>query len=502
MSVTSPTASTTSAAASRAPVSLSVDAARARLRAIDQEHLLHFYPTLSPPKQQHLLAQISALDFDSIPALVETYVRRAPALDLGASLSPAPYYPHNHTAPQRPWDRDRYRAIGAELISKGKVAAFVVAGGQGSRLGFEGPKGCFPAGAVTGKPLFQIFAEQLFAARQRYHVPGGGVPWYIMTSPLNHKATVAFFEQHAYFGLSPRSVYFFMQGVLPSFDIKTGRILLADQHEIATNPDGHGGAIKALHLSGALEQMQAAGVEHISYFQVDNPNVHVLDPVFLGLHAAAPDSSAEMSSKMLPKVEPGEKLGVFCLVERNGRRGVEVIEYSDLPQQLAEERTADGSLRFLAGSIAIHALGVEFVQRVAQDPRFALPYHRAEKKVPCIDPQTGAPVTPTGNNGVKLERFVFDALASCRSSIVYETDRVEEFAPIKNAKGVDSVESSRSLQTLRAARWLNAAGRSVPLKPDGTPDCTLEISPLTALSADDLNSVATPTIAPGARLAF
>ena len=157
---------------------------------------------------------------------------------------------------------------------------------------------------------------------------------------------------------------------------------------------------------------------------------------------------------------------VFC----SSAGKVEVIEYSDLPMDLQRERLPDGSLRFVAGSIAIHMIGIDFIDRLANDPSFALPYHRAEKKIPCVDPTTGAAITPTSNNGVKLEQFVFDAISTCKSSIVYETDRAEEFGPIKNATGVDSVESSKALQTARAASWLEACGVSVPRKPDGSPE--------------------------------
>jgi len=483
---------------------LELNSIRTKLASVKQDHLLRFFDELSSDGKQALLTQIASLDLDAVPSLIETYVKNKPALQLDlATLEPATYYPYNHRAPSRPWDRDKYTAIGEDIIRKGEIAAFVVAGGQGSRLGFDGPKGCFPAGCITQKPLFQLFAEQLLAARARYgihHVrvgPGStlvnaGIPWYIMTSPLNHKATVAFFEKHSYFGLSPTSVRFFQQGVLPSFDLATGKILLSSKGEVATNPDGHGGAIRALDLSGALDDMKARGVKHISYFQVDNPHVRIVDPTFIGLHAAAPDSSAQMSSKMLPKVAPDEKLGVFCSMQRQGRRVLDVIEYSDMPADLSAQRLPDGSLRFVAGSIAIHMLSVAMVEKLARNPAFSLPYHRAEKKVPFIDLDSGQPVSPTTNNAVKLERFVFDAIPLCEGSIVYETDRVEEFAPIKNASGTDSVESSKRLQTIRAARWLERCGVAIPKDAAGEPHCVLEISPLTATSADELKGAKLP----------
>lgn len=467
---------------------------RARLARIGQEHLLNFVDKGTPAERQSLLEQIAGLDLDAIPGLVETYVRAKPGFTLPESIAPARYYPNDPDSRVRRWDKPHYAKVGEELICAGRVACFTVAGGQGTRLGYDGPKGCYPAGAVSDKPLFQVFAEQILATSRRC---GRVVPWYIMTSPLNHDATVAFFKAHGHFGLAEKDVMFFPQGVMPSFDMRTGKILMSSPFEIATNPDGHGGSIRALHRSGAIEDMKARGVTTLSYFQVDNATVHVADPAFIGLHAAAPDSSAEMSSKMIPKAYPEEKLGLFCTAD--GR--TQVIEYSDLPMELQRERLPDGSLRFLAGSIAVHVMSVEFIERLATNPRFSLPYHRAEKKVPCIDPETGEKVEPKEPNGVKLERFVFDALPLCESSIVYETDRVEEFAPIKNATGVDSPESCRRLQTKRAARWLEAAGVSVPRREDGEPDCTLEISAATALRAEDLRRASLPkAIEPGAKL--
>ncbi|MBL9031159.1 MAG: UDPGP type 1 family protein [Phycisphaerae bacterium] len=465
---------------------------RHRLAALDQLHVLSFYDQLDPAGQARLVRQLESLDLERIPSLVEGYVKRKPVEEVGEKVEPSPYYPKEPTS-ARPWDRAAYRAEGERLLRAGKVAAFTVAGGQGSRLGYEGPKGCYPGGAVSGRPLFGIFADGLVAASRRY---GKAIPWYIMTSPLNHEATIEFFEKQGFFGLPRQDVMFFPQGTLPSFDMESGKLLLAARDEVATNPDGHGGALKALFASGAIDDMKRRGVAHISYFQVDNPLVRVVDPVFLGLHAAAPDSSAEMSSKMVPKARWDEAVGVFCSVGGKTR----VIEYSDLskiPGDLAKQTNPDGSLRFNAGSIAVHAIAVEFVARLNTDTSFDLPYHRAEKKVAFVDVRTGETVMPSKANAVKLERFVFDALALARKSIVLETDRIEEFAPIKNATGVDSVESSRQIQTERAARWLERVGVRVPRGADGAPECTLEVSPLSALEAEDLRGRALPTIERG-----
>ncbi|MBX3381306.1 MAG: UTP--glucose-1-phosphate uridylyltransferase [Phycisphaeraceae bacterium] len=454
-----------------------------RLKRVGQEHLLHFYPTLEDKQRAALLAQIDSLEVESLPGLVERYVRNPAKQDPPSGLQPVDAYPHEAGSSRKPWDRAKYHQLGEQLLRTGKVAAFMVAGGQGSRLGYDGPKGCFRAGEVSRRSLFEFFGLGIRRAQQQYGKP---VPWYIMTSPQNHASTQAYFSEHRSFGLDPANIMFFQQGMMPSFDIRSGKVLLARPDEVATNPDGHGGSIAALRNSGAIADMKRRGIAHLSYFQVDNPLVRTLDPVFLGLHAHAPDSSAEMSSKVIAKTNPEEKVGVFATVEKNGKRVVEVIEYSDFPAALAKERNADGSLRYNAGSIAVHVLAVSFLEKLASDPNFELPYHRAEKKVPCVDLQSGEQLVPTSNNGVKLEKFIFDAVPLCRASIVLETDRIEEFAPIKNASGVDSAESCAQIQTLRAVRWLDAIGIKAPRKMDGTPDCVLEIDPLHGAEPADL----------------
>jgi UDP-N-acetylglucosamine/UDP-N-acetylgalactosamine diphosphorylase len=218
-------------------------------------------------------------------------------------------------------------------------------------------------------------------------------------------------------------------------------------------------------------------VEFISYWQVDNPLVRLFDPLFIGLHALA---GAEMSSKAVIKNAPKEKVGNFCLV--GGK--VTVIEYSDLPDELAEKRRPDGSLVFQLGSIAIHIISTSFVEKLnAQD--YSLPLHRAVKKIPHLDLQ-GQHIEPKQPNGVKLESFIFDALPLARESIILEIVRSEQFAPVKNATGEDSVEVTRRMMVERAAAWLEAAGATIPRKPDGSVDCLLEIAPSFALDPTDV----------------
>ncbi|MBL8763823.1 MAG: UTP--glucose-1-phosphate uridylyltransferase [Phycisphaerae bacterium] len=478
-------------------MAVNADELAARFRGAGQGHVFRFLDELSHTQREALLGQLAAIDLDQLRGWIRDYVKSKPTAGIAADVRPAPYYARGGGTGSGSWDAAAYRARGEGLVHGGKVAAFTVAGGQGSRLGFEGPKGCYPGGGVTGKPLFACLAEWILAAQRRWCGRGRVIPWYIMTSPINHAATIAFFREHGFFGMRDTDVMFFPQGVVPSLEIGTGRLLLSGKGEIAVNPDGHGGSLRALAASGAIADMRRRGVEHLSYTQIDNPLVRVIDPVFLGLHAFAPDSSAEMSSKMIPKAYAGEKVGVFCEVA--GRTSI--VEYSDLPTRLLEELLPDGRLRFVAGSPAIHVLGVSFVERLNSGGQFRMPWHRAEKKIPCIDPDTGTWIEPVSPNGVKLEAFVFDALPLCERSIVLETDRVDEFAPIKNADGVDSPASCRELQTERAARWLERSGNRVPRRSDGKPDAVLELSPLRALDPEDLRGAGIE-VRPGERRAF
>jgi UDP-N-acetylglucosamine/UDP-N-acetylgalactosamine diphosphorylase len=458
---------------------------RATLEAHHQEHLLAFYNELTGTQRERLLDQVRRIDFQALETSRDGTSRGG----LPETIEPAPYYPNE---PGSVYDAGHYRQVGEELIRAGKVAAFCVAGGQATRLGWSGPKGTFPATAVTGKPLFRVLTEQILANQNRYRVT---IPFYIMTSPPNDAATRAFFQDNNCFGLNRRNIFMFPQGVLPSIDAATGKLLLADKGTVAVNPDGHGGSIKALAASGAIEDMGVRGTEHISYFQVDNPLVRVIDPLFVGLHAAAPDSSGEMSSKMVAKTDPDEKVGVFCRV--NGK--TTVIEYADLPSRLAHQRDDAGRLRFGGGSIAVHLIGVKFVQALNAGSRgFALPLHHAVKEVQHIDLKSGEIVVPEAPNAIKLETFVFDALPRARSSIVYETRRTEEFAPIKAAQGVDSPATSHQLQPDRNGGWLEAHGVEVPRDDEGRVAARIELGPLTALERDDLARLSLPaSIRPG-----
>ncbi len=463
---------------------------RQQLQEHHQEHLLTFRPELGPRERQELLSQIRELDLRQIDDWVEHLVKGTPAPPVAtADFEPAPSY---SPEPTDPAEQRKYREaieLGEKLISQGKVAALTVAGGQGTRLGFNGPKGDFPISPVRLKTLFRIFAETIQAVATRY---GATCPWYVMTSPMNHTQTVEIFRAENYYGLDAKDVFIFQQGTLPNFAFD-GRILLEDKARIARSPDGHGGCIRALARRGALADMKRRGVEFISYWQVDNPLVKLFDPLFIGLHALA---GAEMSSKAVIKNAPKEKVGNFCLIDGK----VTVIEYSDLPDELAEKRRPDGSLVFHLGSIAIHIISTSFVEKLNRQD-YSLPLHRAVKKIPHIDLQ-GQRIEPRQPNGIKLESFIFDALPMARESIILEIVRSEQFAPVKNAKGEDSVEVTQRMMVERAATWLEAAGVMVPRKPDGSVDCLLEIAPSFALDQADVSAKRDriPTIKPGDKL--
>ena len=434
-----------------------------------QGHVFRFFDDLSPVAQDELNRQAAAIDLSEVAALFDTLVRHPGAGNdsIADSLSPADFIP----LPAHGGDPVRWaeaEAVGEAALRAGRVAAFTVAGGQGTRLGFDGPKGTFPVTPVRQASLFQVFAEKIAAAGSRYGKP---VPWFIMTSAINHDDTVAFFERHGYFGLDPAKVRFFSQGLMPAVDGE-GRILMSGPGEIALSPDGHGGSLRALVRSGAIAAMESEGVDLISYFQVDNPLVRCVDPAFIGFHLLA---ESELSSKALPKAYPEEKVGIFC---RDATGRDVVIEYSDMPERLTNERDADGQLRFRAGSIAIHIFGRDFVKRLGsgEDAAAALPFHRAHKKVPHID-DTGSPVDPAAPNGWKFEMFVFDALPFAENPVIIETAREDDFSPVKNADGADSPRTSVEDQLRQFARWAKAAGIDLEVDETALPAVVFEVTP-------------------------
>ena len=440
-----------------------------RLREHGQEHLLAHWDNLEDPEREHLLGELAEVDFAKILSL---YARRREHVGALAAhnLRPLEFL---KLADQSASQISRWERTAAGEFRAGRVAALLVAGGQGTRLGFDGPKGTYPITPVLHKTLFQYFAESIGRISERYGAP---ITWYIMCSELNAAATQAFFASNKFFGLADGQVRFFVQGTMPAIGLD-GKLVIGAKDSLALSPNGHGGTLLALRKSGCLDRMAADGVECISYFQVDNPLVPIADPLFLGLHVL---EDSQISSRMLPKTGPMEKLGNFCL---SGGR-LHVIEYSDMPQELAERRNPDGTLAFLSGSPAIHIISRKFIEELTQDGTLKLPWHRADKKVPYLAPD-GTVVKPDAPNAVKLESFIFDAIPMAGRAIVVEGSRKEMFGPTKNATGVDSAESCRAMLVERDARRLELAGVSVPRDPDGAPSALVEISPRSVICDED-----------------
>ena len=442
----------------------------ARLRSHGQEHLWAFAAELAPEARNRLAAQLAATDFELLKRLHAESRQSVAAID-PKGIKPIRVKELPKSLPEQAGWAEAAR-IGKEALRANRCAALLVAGGQGSRLGFEHPKGMFPIGPVSGDSLFQIFAEKI-RARQRA-AGAGPIPWYIMTSAGNRAETEAFFKQHRYFGMKPEDVTFFVQGTMPAIDAETGKALLAGKDELFQSPNGHGGTLTALAAEGVLADLARRGRDLIYFFQVDNPFVEVLEPAFIGHHLRA---GAEFSAKVVRKTEPNEKVGLVVL--RGGRP--EVIEYSDLPNELAEARATDGGLAYWPGSIAIHIFSRGFLERVAVA---GLPWHFARKAVPFVD-AAGVLQKPSTPNAVKFEMFIFDSMPLAKQVCIVETDRHEEFQPVKNATGADSPESVRKAMTRRAAAWLQTAGWDVATNADGTPIVPVEIGPLAGLDAED-----------------
>lgn len=435
------------------------------LNQFDQGHILQWWEELTADEQARLTEQLSLVDYAQLKALVggamAEEAAESPADKARRAVPPSQIV----RLPKTPEDRAEWQRAedkGNELLAQGKVGAILVAGGQGTRLGFPHPKGMFPIGPVSGHSLFQILAEQLLA---RSKVAGVGIPYYIMTSDATHAETVDFFRQHDHFGLAAEDVHFFKQGNMPAVDAATGRLLLAGKSELCLSPNGHGGLLYALRDAGLIEDMKQRGIEHLHYHQVDNPTAKVCDPAFLGFHVLR---NSDLSTKVVAKRSAEEKMGV--LVEVDGR--TQIIEYSDMPEDVTNQMEK-GQLRFWAGNTAMHAFRREFLEELLADD-LSLPFHRAHKKVPYWD-DTGQVVEPDQPNAWKFERFIFDALPKARTALVVEAHRAEEFNPVKNAEGHDSPAEVRDAMRRIYRAWMDSLPKNRPAYGE------VEISPLFAL---------------------
>jgi UDP-N-acetylglucosamine/UDP-N-acetylgalactosamine diphosphorylase len=441
---------------------------REKLRLYQQEHILACLDLMPAAEQRALLEDVRGIDFEKLAALYQSYLKSL-SRDAGEKV----FDTAEILAP--PFNKTLY-CLGEDYLREGKVGIFLVAGGQGTRLGFKGPKGCFPVSPVKRKTLFQLFAESIRALAVRY---GRRLCWYIMTSRENDARTRNFFKDNQYFGLSPDHVRFLVQAEIPSLD-RAGKLLMGRDRLVFKNPDGHGGALTAMNASGALQDMQEKGIEELFYFQVDNPLARIADPLFIGAHV---EHRAEMSTKVVEKNDPAERVGIIGKI--NGRMGC--IEYSELTPAETAEKKADGTLRFNSANTAIHMLKRSYIEKLTRDQGFALPYHIAVKDIDCLAAQGGALVPVTGT-GIKFEMFIFDALAFAQNPVTMLVRREEEFSPVKNSDGGDSPQTAQQAMIRLFTRWLKSSAKAPPC-PDSL---VLEVSPLYALDEAEFLEKFTP----------
>jgi UDP-N-acetylglucosamine/UDP-N-acetylgalactosamine diphosphorylase len=453
---------------------MSYDSASALLKKYGQSHLLHFWDVLDEAARSALLVEIDSLDLSLVAKLHRDLVTSPSSQTSDPSILQVT--PLRGVSPS-PSEQSAFQTDGLEALSRGTCAAFLVAGGQGTRLGHDGPKGMFDINLPSGKSLFQLQAERLLRLGT---LCGKAVPWYIMTSRENHTATTEFFRAHNHFGLAEDQIMFFQQAEFPLTD-ENGKILLAQKGRIAMGPNGNGGCFPALQESGALADMKRRGVEWIFIYSVDNALVRVCDPTFLGFARA---SGLPAASKSVAKAAPEERVGVFC--RRDGRPSV--IEYSEMSPETCAARDMNGLL-YGSANIAVHLFRRDFLE---QHATAALPWHVAHKKIPFItvdspqgvgqDNAPGSLVTPTTPNAYKFELFMFDLFPMAPDMAVWEVDRAAEFAPVKNREGADSPATARRMILDLHRTWAVDSGvSSATLE-----GLDVEVSPLTSYAGEGL----------------
>ncbi|HOJ63783.1 MAG TPA: UTP--glucose-1-phosphate uridylyltransferase [Spirochaetota bacterium] len=396
----------------------------------NNSHIFYFWDELNDSEKDNLIEELKKVDIEAINIYYNNYKNKKIE---DFTFEPTEYFSIE--------DRIKYPEIsdiGENALRKGEVAFLTVAGGQGSRLGFDAPKGCFPVSPIKKKSLFQIFAEKIkfYSCYYNYHFK-----WFIMTSEDNNKDTVDFFSKNNYFGLIKENVVFFTQNMLPSVTLDN-KLILAEKSKLFRNPDGHGGILTAFFKSGLLKDIKKAGIRHISYFQVDNPLIDMADPFFIGYHIY---KNSEVTTKVIKKLYPEEKLG--SIGKKNGRNAI--IEYSDIPKELMYAKNDDGSLKFLMGSIGVHVFDVDFLLNFTEK----LPVHTAKKKTIAYDFYGDIPQKKE-IDVLKFETFVFDTITLSKRSAFFETLRDEEFYPLKNKSGVDSIETCIKGQISLHYDWL------------------------------------------------
>ena len=386
-----------------------------------QEHLLRYYGELTPEEQSGLLSQIETLDFSLLSALDQK-----PAVSGRGFFEPLGAL----TVHEISENRIDYERAGFEVLRQEKAAAVLLAGGMGTRLGFDKPKGMYNVGETHDLYIFECLINNLLDV---VRVTGHYMYLFIMTSELNHRDTVDFFEEKGYFGYDPDYIRFFVQETAPCVGYD-GRILMESKSRIAVSPNGNGGWFGSLVKAGLDRILQEHGVEYISVFGVDNVCQRINDPAFVG---AMQLSGRDVCAKVVQKADPNERVGVLCL--EDGRPSI--VEYYEMTEDMITLRNAEGELLYNYGVILNYLFRLDRLREIVGD---RLPVHIVEKKIPCID-ENGLPVNPESPNGFKFEYLVLDLIHLLSSCLPYEVIREQEFAPIKNRTGIDSVESARAL---------------------------------------------------------
>ena len=398
---------------------------RMQLAEYGQEHVLRFYDTLSGKQREALTAQLEAIDFP----LLNTLYRQAVRLEAESEAKIEPISSVVEAQLSRE-DRQGYYQRGMALLRRGRYAAVTMAGGQGTRLGHDGPKGTFALELPERVSLFEIQCRRLLARSQECGVT---IPWYIMTSVENDAATKDFFQEHDYFGYPPQDIQFFTQFMLPMLDLN-GKLILEEPYKIKEGADGHGGIFRAMLRRGVLEDMKRRGVEWIFTGGIDNVLVRLEDPCFLGFLA---ENGYELGGKSVYKRNAQEKAGVFC--KKDGHPFV--MEYTEIPPEYAELKNGAGDYVYGDAHILCNLFHRSVFEKMGSE---GLPYHTARKKAAYLN-ERGEKATPAEPNAYKFEAFIFDAFAFYQDMGILRIEREHEFAPVKNQTGEDSPETARKL---------------------------------------------------------
>jgi UDP-N-acetylglucosamine/UDP-N-acetylgalactosamine diphosphorylase len=432
-----------------------------------QAQVFRFWDDLNIHQRSHLIHQAEQIDLPKISEYIRALLfpeYHKKGLPQDKTLSSAPYLKLPETEIDQSLWEEAYNQ-GEAALASGKVAALTVAGGQGTRLGFKGPKGTLGVTPVRRRSLFQVFAEKIRFAEKKY---SHSFHWFIMTSHQNHEETVQFFKKNNSFGV--QNIHFFQQGLLPAIDFQ-GKILLEDKDRIAMLPNGSGGVIQSLASNGCVEVLQNLGIEVISLGHIDNPLANIIDPYFIGFHI---QQQSDISFRIIHKRYPEERVGLF--VDREGK--TTFLEYVNLDPKQALEQDSSGKLKLHSANAGIYIINPTFIQRLCENS-YALPVHRAKKKMATVD-NNGNTAPLEASNGLKFEYLLPDVLGLASRFLLLEGRREQIFSPIKNAQGLDSPQTCHQDQLKLFTQWLLKAGVEIPVDDSGLPLFSIEISPLFA----------------------